>query len=176
VILLAGGLSAACGGRAPAAPDSHALALQPGLQSIQMTGFAISSDPLYPPCLPPGIPRAGTALWTTVMLAREGSEWVARSPPGLGDLEIRLWSDDRAGAGARQTVVGTMRGHGVDSERGFDVRVTVTGDTGGARFDGEKLSPYSGFIGGRLTGVIEFSDSTGAASTCTAVQFAIQPY
>jgi hypothetical protein len=172
-------LLAGCGGGAVVtAPDPIVpLELQPGLQIIQLTGFSISSDPLYPPCQPPGVPRAGTSVWTTANLSQEAGEWVARSPAGLGTLEVRLRATGETNAARKQVVVGTVRGGGVDSELKRDIRVSFEDDAGGAAaFEGEKLSPFSAFVGGRVTGTVRFSDSDGHISTCRAVQFAIQPY
>jgi hypothetical protein len=48
--------------------------------------------------------------------------------------------------------------------------------SGPAAFEGETLSPVSAFVGGRAAGALKFSDSRGAASSCSVVQWAMQPY
>ena len=97
-----------CGGQSPTAPDPSALSLTPGLQLLTLAGFAGSVDPAFPPCTPIGQPPDGTSVNTLVLLAIEGGEWVARSAPGNGTIELRLRPSASSANG--YTVVGTMAG------------------------------------------------------------------
>lgn len=174
-------LAAACGGSSPGpgpGPVSP-LALRPGLQILTVSGAAVSTDPQLPPCAPIAVPRDGTAVGTYVMLAADGDEWIARSRSGAeGTIELRLRADRQTVRG--WTVTGTLTGMGVDvglNDVDRDVRVTLAGEagTGPARLEGETLSPMSAFVGGRASGSIRFSDSADNGSTCTAVQWTMQP-
>jgi hypothetical protein len=168
---------ASCGGSNPV--ESSPIALRPGRQAVTLSGFSFSSDPLFPPCTPPGVPRDGPSVQTLVNLSREGDEWVARSLASLGDLEIRLREN---GTGARGFLVrGSVRGLAVDAGvvgPARDVQVSVTGrtDAESAVVDGSTLSPASAFVGGRVEGTLRYSDSQGATGTCTAVQWSMQPF
>ncbi len=84
-------LAAACGGQSATQPDSSAVVpLTAGQQLLTLGGFSVSFDPTFPTCTPPGQPRDGTSVNTVVALTREGGEWVARSAPGMGSVELRL--------------------------------------------------------------------------------------
>ena len=179
-MLLAGlAMAAACGGQPATAPDASVLPLSPGTQLLTLAGFASSTDPAFPSCTPIGQPRAGTSVNTTVSLTREGSEWVARSTPGTGSIELRL-----RGAGASTAgfiVAGTMTGTAADIGLmgvARDVSVTLGGAAGAglATFDGETTSKASALIVGRVTGALRFSNSQGGSSTCPAIQWSMQPY
>jgi hypothetical protein len=126
-----------------------------------------------------GSPRGGTSVATIVLLAREGGEWVARSEPALGTLELRLRATASTSGG--YAIAGTVTGTAADAGlMGVvrDVRVTLglgTG-TGPARFDGRMESATSSVVVGRVTGPLRFSDSEGESSTCPAIQWSMQPY
>jgi hypothetical protein len=173
-------LLTACGGKTPTQPETTApLPLAPGLQLLTLSGFSISFDPSLPSCTPPGRPRDGTSVNTMVMLTSAGGDWVARSVPNMGTLELRLRG---TGASARgYLVAGTINGTALDvGLMGVirDVRVTLTSSSSGgfATFDGETASPSSSLVLGKVTGTVRFSDSLGESSTCPAIQWSMQPY
>jgi hypothetical protein len=173
---------AACGGAGsgPSTPGPSPVQLRPGLQLLTLSGVAVSTDPTFPPCAPVGVPRDGTAVETFVMLAADGQDWVARSRSAAeGDIELRIHATGSTLRG--HTVTGTIRGTGIDVGLNSvirDVRVTLSAGTGSgpAVLDGETLSPLSAFVGGRASGALKFSDSRGAGSSCTVIQWAMQPY
>jgi hypothetical protein len=173
-------LPTACGGKAPTHPDpSVPLPLTPGRQLLTLGGFWTSFDPMFPACTPAGQPRDGTSVSTMVTLTNEGGDWVARSVPTMGSLELRLRG---TGASARgYLVTGTISGMAADiGLMGVirDVRVSLASTSSGgfATFDGETASPSSSFVVGRVTGTVRFSDSRGESSTCAAIQWSMQPY
>ena len=58
-----------------------------------------------------------------------------------------------------------------------DVQVTLgSSSSGAATFDGESNSKTSSFMVGRIAGAVRFSDSQGVSSTCSAIQWSMQPY
>ncbi len=175
-VLTACGVMSGCGGSAATAPDSSSLPLRPGRQLLTLAGFASAVDPAFPPCTPIGQPRDGTSVSTIVVLVQEGAEWVARSEPALGSLELRLrgigtpsgWyqvAGSVNGAAADIGLMGVVR----------DVSVAVGRNAGGASatFDGA-MSPAGTLIVGRIAGALRFSDSRGGSSTCPAIQWSMQ--
>jgi hypothetical protein len=167
----------ACGS-SPTASDPGALPLTEGRQLLTLSGFAASSNPALPPCAPAGVPRDGTSVNTVVLLTAENGGWMARSALNLGTIELHLRAGGAAAAG--HAVTGTITGTGVDvGLMGVtrDVRVMLASSTGGAAtFDGETNSPSSSFLVGRITGAVRFADGEGASSTCSAIQWTMQPY
>jgi hypothetical protein len=172
-------LLTACGGKTATQPESSVpLPLTAGRQLLTLGGFWISLDPSFPPCAPPGLPRDGTSVNTIVDLAREGGDWVARSAPAMGSLELRLRGTAPSARG--YIVAGTISGTALDiGLMGVirDVRVSLASSSSGgfATFDGETASPSSSFVAGKVTGTVRFSDSQGASSTCAAIQWTMQP-
>jgi hypothetical protein len=171
---------AACGGQSATAPDtSNLLPLSPGRQLLTLGGFSVSVDPAFPACTPAGQPSDGTSVNTVVMLAKEAGEWVARSAPGMGSLELRLRGTGTSARG--YAVAGTISGTGLDVGlmgivRDVSVSLGSTSTGGSATFDGETASLSSSLVVGRVAGTIRFSDSRGQASTCAAIQWSMQPY
>jgi hypothetical protein len=171
-------LAVACGGRSATAPASSALPLVPGRQLLTLAGFASSTDPLFPPCTPIGQPRDGTSVNTVVSLTKEGAEWIARSEPSMGSVELHLRStgSSTGGYGVAGTITGTALDIGLMGVV-RDVRVTLGSASGGsATFDGETTTPMSSLVVGRMTGALRFSDSQGLSSSCPAIQWSMQPY
>ena len=175
-------LTSACGRPTPTTPTPD-LPLQAGPQWLQATGFSWSSDPEFPVCTPFGVPRSGTAIVTVVDLAREGQQWVARSPSGSdGTLEVRLQGSSEGSA--YWDVSGTIGGRAVDVPHisfipARDLRIALSGadGVGLADLEGRLSSPPLAypFAHGRISGLIRFSDSTGDESSCPAVTWSIQP-
>ena len=167
----------ACGS-SPTASDPAGFPLREGRQLLTLSGFAVSVDPALPPCGPAGQPRDGTSVNTVVLLTAENGVWVARSAPDMGTIELRL----RAGTNVVNgyPVTGTISGTGIDvALMGVtrDIRVTIASPTGGAAtFDGETTTKSSSLIVGRISGAMRFSDSAGVSSTCSAIQWTMQPY
>ena len=173
-------LAAACGGQSATQPDSSAVVpLTAGQQLLTLGGFSVSFDPTFPTCMPPGQPRDGTSVNTVVALTKEGGEWVARSAPGTGSVELRLRGTGRSVRGylVSGTVTGSARDMGL---MGIirDVSVSLGSASSGeaATFDGETASPSSSLIVGRVIGTVRFSDSQGHSSTCSQIQWSMQPY
>jgi len=182
ILLLTCCAVAACGGAesGPSSPGPSPMPLRPGLQLLTLSGVSLSTDPTFPACAPIGVPRDGTAVDTFVMLAMDGQDWVARSRSAAeGDIELRIRATGSTLRG--HTVTGTIRGTGIDVGLNSvirDVRITLAAGAGSgpAALEGETLSPVSAFVGGRAAGALRFSDSRGAASSCSVVQWAMQPY
>jgi len=175
VVIPAAGLLAC--GSAPTGASPTGLPLAEGRQLLTLSGFAVSTDPSLPPCAPPGQPRDGTSVNTVVMLTNENGMWVGRSALNLGTIELRLRAE--AKASDVYPVTGTISGTGIDiGLMGVtrDVRVTFASSGGGAAtFDGE-ASSSSTMIVGRMSGALRFADSQGVSSTCSAIQWTMQPY
>ena len=168
----------ACGSASPTAPEPITVPLTPGLQLLTLTGFVFSVDPAFPPCTPAGQPRGGTSVATVVNLTANGREWVGRSASPTGNVEMRFHGTGTSSSG--YTVEGTMTGFAIDLGLDGtlkDVRVTLASPsgTGAATLDGSTASPVSTFIVGRVTGTVQYSDAEGR-STCTAVQWSMQPF
>jgi hypothetical protein len=129
--------------------------------------------------MPSGRPRDGTSVSTFVSMASEGGEWVARSEPGLGSIELhlRLAGASTAGYAVVGSIAGTARDVGLMGVI-RDVNVTVASATGvgGASLEGETTSRVSRFMVGRVTGALRFSDSHSSSSTCPAIRWSLQPY
>jgi hypothetical protein len=146
-------------------PSPPTLPLVAGLYAVSFGGFDSSTDPAFPPCPPIGIPPAGKRVMAWVEMRPEGADWVGRpTVPSEGDLEIRL---RRAGTSIFGTVVsGSATGTVSDtSSPARDVAVSVDGAVDGT------LSVVGLVLNGRVDGSIVFYDSTGASSTCSAVQW-----
>jgi hypothetical protein len=168
---------AACGSNAPTTPGSplfpSQLELAVGPQVVTFTGFAASTDPDFPPCTSLIAPRSGTSVTTRVLVTREGDEWVARvTPPESGDLELRFRHTATTSTG--YVVRGTARGCAADQTYGpheaLDVNLCVRGNREGPTATLEGVAPPLAVnVQGRISGVSSFSDSTGAASHCTAI-------
>jgi hypothetical protein len=178
LLLFAGasGVIAGCGSESPTGPDASVLPLKAGRQLLTLAGFAISADPSLPACTPLGQPPAGTSVNTVVLLTNEGAAWVARSAPQMGTIELRL----HAATSGSYRVAGTMTGSAADIGlmgvvRDVSVSLAAATGAGSATLDGE-TTPSSSFVVGRATGAVRFSDSQGLSSTCTAIQWSMQPY
>ena len=97
----------------------------------------------------------------------------------MGNLELRLRGTGTSSKG--YLVTGTIGGTAPDiGLMGVvrDVRVSLASSSSGgfATFEGETASPVSSLVVGKVTGTVRFSDSRGESSTCTAVQWSLQPY
>jgi hypothetical protein len=183
--LLAGWLASSACGNVPTSPSSAAsshpdsLQLQAGPQWLSLIGLGISSDPEFPPCTPLLVPYGGTGVVTAVVLAHEAEEWVARSTtPTVGDIGLRFQDAGRSLIG--EAVSGTIRGSGIDMpynslHQAVDVRASLAGaGTPTAQVTGDAALTAS-FVSGRIAGLIRFSDSHGAFSTCSAIQWSLVP-
>jgi hypothetical protein len=157
--------------------STSALNLQLGLQLVTFLGLGLSSDPTLPPCAPLGVPSAGTSVSTQLMLTRDGSDWVARSPsPELGSIELRFRV---SGTSVEGTVVtgsanGAAPDHGSFSRPPLDVIITL-GANGGAEHLEGTASRSVPIINGTIAGTTAFSNSRDERSTCTVVQWMMQP-
>src|SRR5688572_21238908 len=117
-------------GVAPTPPDSfRLLALQPGPHWLHLVGFAYSTDSLYPPCEDYFLSHGGTAIRTAFEIAKEGREWIGRSPAGSGgDLEFRFREIGSRVGGI--DISGSMTGSAIDvpaPPRSSAVRAWVQG-------------------------------------------------
>jgi len=173
------GVVSACGGptTTPTPPPSVNLPqLRTGPQYLQATGYSLSNNADYPACMPFGVPPSGPGITTSVTLAIDGSDWVARSTGQSGSVELRfhITGGQSLQCVGGETIAGTIQGTGVDVaipplKAAVDVRATFLGanGTGPANVDGA-ICPGSLTIG-RVTGTIHFSDSNGLTSSCPAV-------
>jgi hypothetical protein len=171
----------ACGSTtvAPSRPGAGELALEAGIYQLSVVGYALSDDPLFPPCSPLFVPAAGTAVTTHLRLERKGSIWVARSAqasPGSIEFQFR----DAGPQGSGRAVSGLIRGAAPDAPTPLsparDVIVSFGEGAGdGAAVEGGTDTPVSTLLSGRVTGQIRFADVAGATSTCMAVRWILQP-
>jgi hypothetical protein len=111
------------------------------------------------------------------MLEQSGSEWIARSSPSAGALEVRLRA---SGVSTLQgeAVQGTVRGFAIDlgqePRAPVDVTMKINGQSQSAVLDGY-VERTLVLAAGRIDGSISFSDSQNATATCTAAQWLMQP-
>jgi hypothetical protein len=160
-------------------PGSDRIALPAGPQWLQLIGYAASSDPSFSSiCTPARVPSTGTAVTTIVLLTHDGEEWVARAP-APDTIELRFHDAGTIAMGG-ETVLGTAHGSAMDVAYPFhpalDVRATLSGEQpNDAAFVDGIVAASSSFVYGRVSGAIRFSDSSGQASTCTAIQWSLQP-
>lgn len=177
-ILVASG-TAGCGS-SPAAPTARILQ-GPGAYLLDLNGYSSSyNNPPVPPC----IAEIGSVLLSVrvrVDVSLEGGLWVGRTTPEVGDIELKIRGDEDVAAGIE--VGGSITGRAVDTtsvlpRRAFlpapDVRISVAGATGGAA-SVRGLAEPTGDIGGTVSGDIQFSNSLGWVSTCTAITWGLLP-
>jgi hypothetical protein len=175
----------ACGGSpttpaatpAAAVPPRRVLSLQPGAYALDLIGFGISADPEFPPCAPPTLQGGRTAAWIPVSLEREANDWVARTSPSAGALELRFRQTGDSIPGF--TVSGSISGNAADAweprpvvDRG---RVFLNGAGNGAVVQGvaDRFSPL---LTGTVSGDIRFTNHEATAvSRCTVVMWVLQP-
>jgi hypothetical protein len=165
-------LLAACAGTGPASPSVQ-LNLLEGPQFVSFLGSAISPDPRVKLCTPIGSPREGTFATGEVVLARVGDEWIGRSRPGEGTLELRLRADG-ADTNVGPHVVGSVTGWADTADPlgpKRSVRVTFQG---GVSLEGSS-SRSAYFVEGDATGTVLFSDPSGSIGTCPQVDWTLQP-
>ena len=161
-------------------PPSSSLGLTAGTYILELTGYAFSLDPEIGICQPFGVPRSGTNLVTTTEVKLEDGEWVARSastgPTEMDGLELRLRDAGHRNPGG-EALTGLVTGSAVD--QGLfrpvrDVRVSIRGAGGSSGAELSGTTSAGPFLLGRVTGAIDFSDSTGATSTCPTVSWTLQ--
>ena len=157
-----------CG--SPTSP-AHPILQGPGPYWLDVIGFAISTDPDVPPCLAPV--TAFTFVRVRLDVTKEGALWVARSPSAFGDLELRIRGDGEVTGGTE--VSGSVRGTALDTETRpvSDVRVRIGAATAASV---EGLAERTGrFIRGTFFGDIQYINSVGNITQCTAVIWTLQP-
>lgn len=182
LVLVAAAIAWGCGGNGTPTPGSPTpvpsrLHFRAGPQILDVTGFGLSSDPLYPPCSPLGAPRAGTSVSTRIMLEQSGSDWIASSTSSSsGTLRLRL-IDTGSSSVVGDLVSGTIQGSGIDmgeeSRPPKGVTATFTGAGGAAILDGT-VQRTAFLTTGRITGGIDFTDGT-STGVCSAVQWLMSP-
>ena len=117
-------------------------------------------------------------MTTWLNLDESGSEWVGRTPPDIGTLEVRFRGIGGYGPGGVR-LLGTMRGTSIDTgspvRPALDVAMSVEGTqaSGGATFEGT-ANPAVFFATGLVTGAIRVVDSLGAAADCTGGRWMLQ--
>jgi hypothetical protein len=178
-------LTTACGEDPPVRPTpippAENYELTPGPQAFEVGGYGFSNVPDLPACTPFGSPYDGTFVLAPLTLAREGNEWVARTPSGgLGLLELRFHEIGHSLFG--RTVAGTIGGVALHTDSivpfpSRDVRVFLTGANGTGTAQVEGIIPaLSSHPRGRITGAIRFSNKLGLdSSTCSVVEWSLQP-
>jgi hypothetical protein len=158
-------------------PSSTLLPLQPGPYLMNLTGFAASSGSDVPLCSPPGIPRDGTNVLTSVDLQQEGTEFVARGRDGSLTLRIRGTSGTFFRAGVEGDILGSARDEGsapVLLPRDIHISIAGEGNTAApARVEG--TSDSGRFLWGQIVGAVTFSEGSGASSTCSTINWTLQP-
>jgi hypothetical protein len=181
---------AACTDRPPTTPSpapgpgpapSSTLDFGDGRYLLLISGFDGSFDPTVRPCEPMLVPRGGKSISTFLWFTADGDGAVGRSrPPYAATLELGLQPTAATPLGT--TVRGTVSGAAPDEydrihgkrDSTFVVPAAPAavagvvaprsaGDTRGAQVSGE------------WRGEMRFVDSGGAASTCTFVQYYLQP-
>lgn len=161
----------------PAVPPGRVLSLQPGSYALDLIGFGISADPVFPPCNPPALQGGRTAAWIPVSLARESDDWVARTSLSAGTLELRFHQTGDSIRGV--TVSGSISGNAADEwtsrpivDRG---RVFLLGPGNGTVVQGV-ADMFSPFLSGTVSGDIRFTNHDATAvSRCTVVMWILQP-
>jgi hypothetical protein len=129
---------------------------------------ALSPNPNVKLCTPLGSPPAGTALSTHANLARIGDEWVARSTPNAGTLEMRF----RAVGGNR--LLGFVTGSANDRDAHRIPRDVQVNFHGTVTSEG-RVSAFLPFGEGKAFGPITFTDSNGSVGTCPEAEWTMQP-
>ncbi len=164
-LFLAGSVS--CG--SPTSPSLPILQ-GPGPHRMELIGFAISSDPEFPPCLPPV--TVFTAARLRIDVTEEGGFWVGRSPSGIGDLELRIRGDEELIGGTQ--VSGSISGTQMDnlSSPAADVSVRFGGSAASVTGTAERTGQY---VRGKIAGDIQYFNSAGNVTRCTSIFWSLQP-
>ncbi len=161
--------AAACSGSSPSPTSpSPQLSLREGNQTIFFGASALSPNPNVKLCTPLGSPPAGTALSTHANLARIGDEWVARSTPNAGTLEMRF----RAVGGNR--LLGFVTGSANDRDAHRIPRDVQVNFHGTVTSEG-RVSAFLPFGEGKAFGPITFTESNGSVGTCAEAEWTMQP-
>ena len=157
--------------------------LAPGLQRLQLTGFSFSSDPDLPACTPFGVPRHGTSVNVPVLVSKDGADWVIRSESQTDSLVLRIQATGQLYQGL-DAIAGVISGSARDVGEppiSFTVDVEIVIGTAPPASVTGGVSPPLGsnttstFANGRIGGSIQFRDSQGNASTCTAIIWSLRP-
>lgn len=177
ILVLAG--AAGCGS-SPAAPTSRILQ-GPGAYWLDMAGYAIAFNPEVPPC----IPERGNVLIAArvrIDVSLDGGVWVGRTQSEIGDLELRIRGDEEVAEGIE--VSGSITGTAVDTtsvlpRRGFleapDVSIKLAGVAGSAASARGVAERTGSHITGTMSGDIQFFNSLGSLSKCTAIVWSLFP-
>ncbi len=163
-----------CGSSSPTNPNTDNLAVEAGLQIVNIHGAGVSSDPDFPACTPFGSPYAGTGISTSLRLAKEGSAWVARSlssDQGSFALTFRATGvTDIFGSYVAGTASGFQIDTGYPSTVAHGLRMFIDGT---ASVTGAFAT--QSFVMGRMTGAFRFVDAQGNTGNCNAVYWDMQP-
>ena len=157
-------------GSSPAAPN-YPILQNPGFYWLDVTGYAISTNPEVPPCLPPVTVFTHVRLRLDVRM--EGGLWVGRST-SAGDLELRILGDNETVGGFE--VTGSASGTALDTETKpiSDVSVRLAGTAGSAAAVKGLAERTGRYVSGTIAGDIQYFNSVGSAR-CTAAIWSLQP-
>ena len=146
-----------------------------------MTGFATSTNPEVPPCVPPV--NVLTDVRVILDVAMDGGTWVGRSPSQLGDVELRVQGLEEVTTGIE--VSGSIVGGAVDHKqlpfgrRGLVPEFALTIRIGGAARSAASVKGSAErtgrHISGTISGDIEYRNNLGNVTRCTAVTWILQP-
>jgi hypothetical protein len=157
-------------------PSTMPLELSDQRYLLQISGGDLTGDPTYAPCSPILVPRAGKWVTTFLWFAWEDDELVGRSrAPYRSTLILRLRRISSSVLGV--AVTGRVTGSAEDEydyiQGKRDTTFTADADV---MLNGTVAPHATGFLdgarlGGQFSGATSFSDSTGAVSRCTNVQY-----
>jgi len=158
---------------AVSAADPTIADLAPGMYRLTVSADHTASD-FAPAC---GGPRVvfpdGMLAFLTLMLAKDGAEWVGRAVAPGADLELRFRDAGRSPLG-RPKITGTLRGQAHDSgftllPRNMTFFAAGAEAGGSALVDAEVGFLYGSHIFGLARGDLRFRDAADRTSACTVV-------
>ena len=154
------------------------LTLEPGSYWLEVFGAVISTTPL-PTCRLLAFTPGGTSVITPVRLESVNAEWVARSLPGTGTVDLRFAPTDAPDVRGI-LVQGTLRGVGLDVSPGpprptYDNRVVARGAAGAESATVMGIgSSATAYVSGEAQGQMSFLDRIGLTATCETLRWSLQ--
>jgi hypothetical protein len=152
--------------------------LTSGPKLLTISGGDVTGDSAHlRPCAPLGPPAGGKLVSTRIDLEAQGSDWIGRSI-AASDGNVVLTLHSVGPAFGAHTVTGTISGSAIS------VIPTPVAPPSRVRIVFDSLSPESidgggeqigQFVNGNITGQAAFTDTAGAVSSCTWLQWTLQP-